>query len=97
MNQFFSKVTADYWASKNKLQEEAKQVAREMERQIIPEDGLPAFTNTIRLRIDMLNKKHNRCKPLVFYTWTPIKETLDQVFMIDNVFHLELYLVKNEQ
>ena len=93
MNQYFSKVTADYWCPKNKLQEEAQVTARDMDRILVPESEMEAFSIEIFTRIDQLNKKHHRCNPLKLYKWKPDSNREEDCFMIDYVFHLSMYKV----
>lgn len=99
MNQYFFKVTSDYWMAHNRLQEEAKTVARKMDRILVTEKQLQNFiVGNLYMEIDKLNKKHCRCNPLKIeiatsYTHSDSEET----YIIPNVFHLTRYLVKEAQ
>ena len=92
MNLFFSKVTADHWCPKNKLQEEAQAAARDMDCILVPESKMKDFGDEVFRRIDELNKKYHRCNPLKLYKWKPDRH--EDCFMIDGVFTLSMYQVK---
>lgn len=98
MNQYFTKVTQDHWQPKNKLQEEAQEVARDMERRLIPESELRLFVQELETRIEFLNKKYNRCIPIILHKYNPWRseeeEITEEGFYIPSVFHLTIYKVK---
>lgn len=95
MNQFFSKVTADHWCPKNKLQAEAQASARQMERRIILENHVALFVSDLNMRIATLNAKYNRCNSLKIEEARAYTEKdQDRCLVIPGVFHLTLYLVK---
>lgn len=92
---YFSLVTQDYWTSQNKLQAEAKQVAHEIELQVIHKDQLTSFLVDLHDRIDVINAKYPRCKPLHIESLP--HETSDRIFgtyYIPLVFVMVIYKVK---
>lgn len=91
MVQYFSKVTAAYWTTKNKLEKEAREYALQIEHLLINDSDLHAFKSECFKHIEALNKKHQRCKPLIFY---PNIAKGDKGFFVSNVFHLSIYPVK---
>jgi hypothetical protein len=96
MNQYFSKVTADHWCPKNKLQEKAQEVARHFERKIIPENQVSLFVSDLHLNIADLNAKYRRCNSLKIEESKAYTEAdRDRCLVIPGVFHLTLYLVKD--
>jgi len=95
MKRYFSKITADHWSAKNKLQAEAKEIARDMERRIIIESEKLDFTVEFFDRIDKLNQKYHRCKPLYLSSWDREDENGTIQYSISEVFSLSLYLAKN--
>jgi hypothetical protein len=95
MNQFFLKITADYWCAKNKLAEEAQQAAREFDRMLINESDIDIIINRLYVKIDFLNKKHSRCNPLKIEKASSYTHKGEEdAYIIPNVFHLTKYLVK---
>ena len=97
MKQYFFKVTSDYWQAQNRLQEDAKAVARAIDQILVPEHQLDQFTeDNLYEKITILNSKHHRCKPLrieVASNYT--RSETEESFIIPGVFHLTRYLVKN--
>jgi hypothetical protein len=97
MKQYFFKVVSDYWTEQNRLQEEAKAVARAIDQIAVPEENMDYFLeHNLYFPINQLNAKHNRCKPLRIeiassYTHSETEET----YIIPGVFHLTRYLIKN--
>ena len=97
MNQYFFKVTSDYWVAQNRLQEDAKKSAREIDRILVPEQMLEGFVEAyIYNAIKKLNLEHSRCKPLRVekassYTHSGSEES----YIIPGVTHITRYLVKN--
>ena len=95
MNQYFSKVTADHWCPKNKLQEEAQKVARNFERKIIHETMVDLFVAELNLNISGLNREYKRCNSLkIEESRAYTEKDQDRCLVIPGVFHLTLYLVK---
>lgn len=91
-NLYFSKVTEDYWTSKNRVQEEAKQIARSMDRIILAESNIESFKKDFREQIERLNEKHNRCKNLNLNIWNSqgVNKT-DIHITIPGVFKMTIY------
>jgi hypothetical protein len=103
MKQFFSRITADHWTAKNRLEKAAHEVAREMDRRIILENQVELFISEMRLKIADLNKEYSKCKSLKLTVWQPeiycgdhkdIDLDYDISFIVDYVFHLKLFLAK---
>jgi len=95
MKRYFSKVTADHWSAKNKLQQEAKEIARDMECRIIPADKLLDFKAEFIDRIARSNEKYNRCNPLHLSIWDREHDGNHIQFHISEVFSLSLYRAKD--
>jgi len=96
MNQYFSKVTADYWCPKNKLQEKAQEVARRFERKIILENHVDLFVSDLHLNISKLNGEYKRCNSLkIEESRAYTEKDKDRCLVIPGVFHLTLYLIKD--
>lgn len=92
---YCSKVTLDHWVAKNRLEAEAKKIALEAERRIIPGEKLSAFISEFNKRIDRANLTYHRCKAL------DVEENLhdydgsgDVSLVISGVTHLTLYKLK---
>jgi hypothetical protein len=86
---FFSRITADHWQAKNRLEEAAKLLAREKDRILVPENKVQDFLNEFEQKIKELDILHKRCKPLSFswhrgYTkgWTEWWIYCDGVFQM---------------
>jgi len=94
MKQYFSKITADHWVAKNRLEAAAHKVAREMERRIIPEDKIAEFKNEFRDKIKSINIANPRCKPLEFNILNAYDDRGDIDIYIPSVFNFSCYLVK---
>jgi hypothetical protein len=64
MEQYFFKITASY-TSKNKLYEEFSQYIHSLDGTLIKDqESLDALVKLIKLKLEGLNKKYNRCKPV---------------------------------
>lgn len=98
MKLYFSRVTADHWVAKNKLEAAAKSLAYELDRQLIPADKIPAFKAEIRQRLGKINEEHSRCKPLVLDMWTPRDEAKypDIAVHVPYVFEMSLFVVNGD-
>jgi len=90
---YFTKVTQDYWTSKNNLQRDAKKLMRSFERRIIKESEKKEFIKDIDYAFNFLNSRYSRCKPLLLNHRTPEKDT---VISISGVTELKLYKGVNE-
>jgi hypothetical protein len=98
MKLYFSKVTTDHWVAKNKLEAAAKDLAHELDRQLIPEDKIPTFRAMIRQRLVKLNEEYSRCKPLVIDIYSPEDEAryLDFAVDVPYVFRMSLFAVNGD-
>ncbi len=99
MSMYFSKLTADYWCPKNKLQEEAKMIAHKADRKLVPETKLDEFIGNLYAAIEKLNQKYHRSVPLQLQridSPVPINDT-DKFFFIDRVFHIAIYQIKEDK
>lgn len=98
MNQYFLKITADYWCPKNKLSEDAQHAGREFDRLLITEADTDIIINRLYAKIDFLNKKYSRCNPLKLETAASYTHSgTEESYIIPNVFHLTKYLVKTPE
>lgn len=96
MKQYFTKVTSDYWIPKNKLCEEAQNIARDLERRLVPEDDYEEFITDFWNKIQNANIFYHRCKPLKL-EWQkgePYSSDGEIYCYISGVFHFSFYLVK---
>ena len=99
MTQYFSRITADHWTAKNRLDKAAKEVAMIMDRKIINQEDIEVFKTEFTYRIDIINKEFSRCKPLVLDIWLPEhrKGVNDISFSISGVFDLMLFEAKEAE
>jgi hypothetical protein len=91
MKTYFSKITRNHWTNKNRLQKDINQVAREMERRIVPEDQVNEFKLEMKGRIAKCHAENPRCKALDL---SIEKHGNDYSFVVSEVFWLSLYLAK---
>lgn len=94
MKTYFTKVTQDYWNAKNRLEEEAKKIARDMECRLIPETEFEKFKQNFIDRIEQANLTFKRCRPLELDFFPDYYETGQIFFRIEGVFVMELYEVE---
>lgn len=92
-NVYFTKVTADYWTAKNKLQQEVKEFARACERMILKPDAVKDWMAYLKSGVSKLNQQHKRCKPLRVET-DKDRQTGDIKVFIYGVSHLSVYAGK---
>lgn len=93
MKTYFTKVTADHWNPKNKLQDEAQKIARDMECRLVPESEIEAFKQRFFDRIESVNKRFNHRKPLKL-TFMHYYGFDEHSCYIDRVFRFSFYVVK---
>jgi hypothetical protein len=97
MKRYFTRITADHWVAKNKLAEEAKQLALRMERLLLHEDTLQLYKDTFSQAVKDLNDKYHRCKPLVLHIWKiPDTRTNRWSYSIYSVFDIEVIELQGE-
>lgn len=94
MKTYFSRITSDYWADKNKASIQAKQVARDMDRILISEDEMQQFQETFISKINKVNSDNRKCKDLYLDIWRTALNDKDVQIMISGVFHMTLFEVK---
>jgi hypothetical protein len=97
MKTYFSRIVADHWCAKNKLEEAAHKLAHEMDRQILTEDQVPAYKAEFLAKIDQLNALFSRCKPLRFsfeLSKHHPEDMGDYSIWCDRVFNMCLFLAK---
>jgi len=95
MTTYFSRITSDHWAAKNKLEAAAKDLAREMDRHIIPADRANDFKNIFKQKVENLNTRFSRCKPLELEIWKPREDRSNDIcIQISGVFCMELISIK---
>lgn len=100
MKLFFSRITADHWSAKNKLQEAAHKLAQEMDRKLISEAQVPDFNRDFIARIDALQREFPKCKPLAFSIMKPQDYGAgmeDYHIFCDGVFNMSLFLAKDKR
>lgn len=95
MKKYFSKITANHWIAKNRLEEAAHKVARDMERRIISGDKVTEFKKEFRDKIDTINSANPRCKPLELDIHSAYDDRGDIDIYIPSVFNFSLFLVKD--
>lgn len=99
MKRYFTRITADHWVAKNKLAEEAKQLALKMERLIIHEDTLQSYRDAFIQSVKELNDKYPRCKPLKPIIWKiPYNRSHIErwSYSIPSVFNIEVVELQGE-
>lgn len=94
MAQYFSRITANHWTAKNRLEKAAHDVAKDMDRRLIPGDRMNAFIEEFKAKIDSINKANARCKPLELNIHKDYMNRDDIRFYISMVFNFTLFLVK---
>ena len=96
MDQYFFKVTADYWQTQNLLQAEAKTAIRQLDHMLVSENNIDEFISGIYDRITDLNYLHSRCKPLKIEKILTFPKSLgEETYLIPGVTQLTKYMVKN--
>jgi hypothetical protein len=93
---YFSRITADHWCAKNKLEEAAHKLAQEMDRKILEEFEVLPFKKKFQAKIDALNQEYHRCKPLRFSIGACHSNNGDISVWCDGVFSISLFLVKDK-
>jgi hypothetical protein len=92
---YFSRITADHWCAKNKLEEAAKKLAYEMDRRLIRESEKVNFLREFDRRIKDLNAQFPRCKPLDYTHHKGYESKWSEWWIYCNgVFHMSLIEVK---
>lgn len=94
MKYYFTKITADYWIPKNRLQEEAQKIARDMECRIVREDCLDEFKLEFKTRIENANLSFHRCNPVELKFHPDYLNDGSICCGIEGVFRFEFYLIK---
>ena len=95
---FFSRITADHWTAKNKLQAAAHELAYEMDRKRIPCDMLEDYISEFKRRIHELNSTHPRCKHL-YFTWHKgyTRGWIEYWIYCEGVFQISLIEIKEDE
>lgn len=97
MKRYFTRITADHWVAKNKLAEEAKQLALRMERLLLHEDTLQLYKDTFIQAVKDLNAKYPRCKPLDISIWeVPNRRLKYWSYSIPGIFSIEVVELQGE-
>jgi hypothetical protein len=91
---YFSRITADHWTSKNRLEDAAHKLAQKMDRKILTDSEVPSFKKEFQQAIDELNQEYKRCKPLRFSISNCLSKSGDIIIYCDGVFHMSLFLAK---
>ena len=95
---YFSRITADHWTAKNKLEAAAHELAYEMDRRLIPADKLSSYIKEFENRIHELESIHHRCKPLDFYFHRGYTRRWSEWWIYCNgVFQMSLIEVKGDE
>lgn len=96
MKYYFTLISNDYRADKNRLETAAKEATREASHRLVPETELNVFRKEFRQKIDELNKKHPRCRPLEYYKFDYHINRGKSAIVINGVCELLFYQAKNE-
>ena len=96
MKRYCTRITANHWVAKNRLAEEAKQLALRMEKLLLHEDTLQLFKDTFTQAVYELNIKYPRCKPLELHVWQPDSRSKFWVYSIYSVFDIEVFELQGE-
>lgn len=96
MKMYFSRITADHWAAKNKLHKAANELAVEMDRRIIPEEKVLDYKVEFLDKFERLNQEFHKCKPLRISFENPEYAHGDYWISCDGVFQMSLFLVKDK-
>jgi len=95
---FFSRITADHWTAKNKLQEAAHELAYEMDRKLIPGNEVLKYIGEFERRIHDLESDYPNCKPLDFSWHKGYTERWAEIWIYCNgVFRMSLIEVKEDE
>jgi len=92
MKNYFSRITADHWCAKNKLEEAAHKVAKEMDRRLVPDWQVKAFKEEFKEKILKINNEHPRCKPVELLIDADRMDRGDINFYVSGVFQMSLFL-----
>jgi hypothetical protein len=94
---YVSRITADHWSAKNKLEAAAKLVAQHMDHMLIPDREKDKWFLDFKNAIDKVNADHPKCKELQLSVWGYDFETKGQkptYITISGVFQMELFEVR---
>jgi len=91
MKQYFIHITADYWATHNKAENQVRKLAHSLNRCIITEDKVNRFVGEFRDKIKDIYKQHPRCNELPLYRE---KRDRDILLYCGNVFRMSLLEIK---
>jgi hypothetical protein len=94
MKLYFSRIVANHWSAKNKLQEAAHGLAKEMDRRIITAGQVLDFKAEFIDKVERLNREYPRCTPLYLSIYANSMNKDDIDFWVDGVFHMCLFLAK---
>jgi hypothetical protein len=93
--EYFTKITSADYRSKNKLEEAAKAMALNKDRELIDESKLEEWSSDIKRRLKALCDYFHRCKPLN-YNFEIAYNKKDYEFHCSEVFTITLYLIKKK-
>ena len=92
---FFSRITADHWTAKNKLEAAAHELAYEMDRKLIPGAFLKEFIKEFERKIHKLDSDYPQCKPLRFSHHKGYTQRWSEYWIYcEGVFQMSLIEVK---
>jgi hypothetical protein len=94
MRLYFSRIVADHWCAKNKLQDAGHRLAKEMDRRIVTADQVLDFKAEFLDKVERLNREYPRCTPLFLSIIANPMDKGDIDFWIDGVFNMCLFLAK---
>lgn len=100
MKNYFSRITADHWQAKNKLEAAAKDLANKMDRYLLREDEIEGFTSEMLNQVKLLNESFSRCKSIsiTFQEAHKYNENEHDIWIYcPGVFHMSLFEVKVAQ
>lgn len=96
MKYYFTLISNDYRVDKNKLETAAKEATREASHRLVSEKELPDFKKEFFQKINDLNTKYPRCKPLNPYHFKYHFDNEKSAICVDDVCDLLFYEAKNE-
>lgn len=96
MKYYFTLISNDYRAEKNKLETAAKEVTREASQRLVSETELKAFKKDFIQKIKDLNEKYPRCRPIDVYEDKYVNYKNNFGIWVGEVCYLSIYPAKNE-
>ena len=98
---YFAKITSDHWTLKNKVNEQARKVAYEMDNTLLQDDGdRGKFLAIFSEKIHLVNKSNPRCTPLELHIYRrhlgAIRSGEECYATVSRNFNMSIFPVKHE-